>query len=192
MSRWLALTPLAVLLVLVIVAFTQLAGKNPAPASFTSPVRPMPAIELATLDGGQVDFSAMKGQPYVVNVWATWCGPCQAEHPMLLEMQKQGVPIVGVVFQDPNPKIPVADWLASHGGNPFIHVALDPQGDAALAIGISGVPETFVVDAKGQIVKTLRTLISDEAHMQDLIAAYKAEAAKVAPPAAGAQQKPAD
>ncbi|HVY89141.1 MAG TPA: redoxin family protein [Hyphomonadaceae bacterium] len=192
MNRWLAWTPLALLLVLVIVAFTQLTGKNPEPASFTSPVRPMPAVQLDTLDGGKVDFAAMKGQPYLVNVWATWCGPCQAEHPMLLELQKQGVPIVGVVFEDPNPKIPVADWLASHGGNPFVRVALDPQGDAALAIGISGVPETFLVDASGHIVKTLRTLISDQAHVDDFVAAYRAEVAKAGPAAIAPAPKPAD
>jgi cytochrome c biogenesis protein CcmG/thiol:disulfide interchange protein DsbE len=117
----------------------------------------------------------------LVNFWATWCGPCKLEHPLLVEMQKQGVEIVGMLYKDPNGEAAARELLAQEG-NPFAHIGLDPLGDLGIDIGISGVPESFLIDAKGQIVKTKRNYFT-EADVTDFVAAYRAEQAKAGQPA---------
>jgi cytochrome c biogenesis protein CcmG/thiol:disulfide interchange protein DsbE len=119
----------------------------------------------------------------LVNFWATWCTPCKAEHPVLMQMQAQGVPIVGVQHFDEgdrsNPQAATDKARAMLGkeGNPFARTVVDPDGGVSLSFGIAGVPESFLVDAKGVIVKTLRgPLVGKDA--DEMLAAYKAEAAK--------------
>ena len=176
MKRWLAIIPLALFGVLVVVAWQQLTGKDPAPASFTSPERPVPATEVKTLDGAPFSLPSLKGKPYLVNIWASWCTPCRAEHPFLVEMSKQNVEIVGVLYEDPN--LPAANGILEREGNPFSTIVLDPQGDLGLDVGISGVPETFLVNAEGMIVKTMRGPIVDPVTAKSFVDAYRAEAAK--------------
>ncbi|HEX5007779.1 MAG TPA: DsbE family thiol:disulfide interchange protein [Hyphomonadaceae bacterium] len=176
MKRWLALIPLALFAVLVVVAWQQLTGKDPSPASFTSPERPVPRTEVTTLDGQPFSLPSLKGRPYLVNVWASWCTPCRAEHPFLVEMSKQNVEIVGVLYEDPN--IPAAKGILEREGNPFSMIALDPQGDLGLDVGISGVPETFLVNADGMIIKTMRSPILDANTAKSFVDAYRAEVAK--------------
>lgn len=180
---WLALLPLGILVVFAAVAVTQLTGKNPAPASFGSPVRPAPAIEAQLVSGGTVNFAKLDG-PMIVNFWAPWCVPCRAEHPFLLEMQAQGVPILGVLHMDTNDKSDPAAAvdrgvaLLAREKDPFVSVPIDSTGDISLGFGISGVPETFLVDANGQIIKTMRGPIVDEATMKSFVDAWRAETAK--------------
>ena len=88
---------------------------------------------------------AVKG-PYAVNFFASWCGPCRAEQPVLLRIAKSGLSVYGVAYKD--------DPAAMHKflqetGNPFAAVARDPEGRVALDWGTTGVPETFVIDAHG-------------------------------------------
>jgi cytochrome c biogenesis protein CcmG, thiol:disulfide interchange protein DsbE len=183
--RWLVLTPLALFLVVAGVSFSRLTSSKPAPASFSSPIRPVPKMSAPTLDGQSLDFAALKG-PVIVNFWATWCTPCKAEHPILMQMKAVGVPIVGVQHFDEsdraNPEVATgkARDILKREGDPFQALAVDPLGDISLSFGIAGVPESFLVDAKGMIVKTLRgPLIGHDA--DDMLAAYRAEAAKAAP-----------
>lgn len=178
MKRWLAIIPLALFAVLVVVAWQQLTKDDPAPASFTSPERPVPDTDYATLDGASINLAALKGKPYLVNFWATWCTPCKAEHPFLIEMAGEGVDIVGVLHKDKNE--PAKDLLA-RDGNPFSKIALDPAGDLSLEVGISGVPETFLVNSQGRIVKTMRGPIVDAGMAKSFIDAYRAELAKASP-----------
>lgn len=183
MKRWLAIIPLTLFAGLVVVAWQQLSKSDPAPASFTSPERPVPAGNYQTLDGASASFTALKGKPYIVNFWATWCTPCKAEHPFLLQMAGEGVDIVGVLHKDKNEP---ARELLTREGNPFSSILLDPVGDLSLAVGISGVPESFLVDAQGQIVKTIRGPIADPGMAKSFVDAYRAEMAKAsAPPPAG-------
>jgi cytochrome c biogenesis protein CcmG/thiol:disulfide interchange protein DsbE len=180
--RWLVLTPLALFLVVAGVSFSQLTGPKPQPASFTSPTRPVPKMSTPTLDGQSIDFASLKG-PVIVNFWATWCAPCKAEHPILMQMKAKGVPIIGVQHFDEsdraNPDVATgkARAMLQQAGNPFQTLAVDPSGDVSLTFGIAGVPESFLVDSKGLIVKTTRgPLIGADADaMYD---AYKAEVAK--------------
>lgn len=185
MKRWLYLAPLAALVVIMGVALTRLTDRNPSTDHFAAPVRPAPAMELATLDGRAARLDQL-GRPVLVNFWATWCGPCQAEHPMLLKLKEQGVEIVGVLFKD---NAETARRALASAGDPFAQLALDPEGRAYLAFGVAGVPETLLIDAKGQILKTLRSPL-DEAAVDEFRNAWLAEKAKSAG-AAGPQKAPA-
>ena len=104
-----------------------------------SPLVGTPAPEIrAELLAGSVPESA-----HVVNFWATWCTPCLAEHPILMEMADEGMPIVGIAYRDDAQKI--ARYL-SEAGNPFSALYLDNSGNVVPDWGLRGVPETFVVE----------------------------------------------
>jgi cytochrome c biogenesis protein CcmG/thiol:disulfide interchange protein DsbE len=112
---------------------------------------PLPAFALkpafAGLPGARrADF--VGGQPRLLNIWASWCLPCIAEAPQLEALKAQGVEIVGIAIRD-RPE-DVANFLARHG-NPYARIGSDEISEVQLAIGSSGVPETFVIDASGVI-----------------------------------------
>lgn len=88
------------------------------------------------------------GGPRLLNIWASWCLPCIAEAPQLEALQEQGVEIIGIAIRD-RPE-DVANFLARHG-NPYTRIGSDTISEVQLAIGSSGVPETFVIDAEGVI-----------------------------------------
>ena len=88
------------------------------------------------------------GKPRLLNIWASWCLPCIAEAPHLEALKAQGAEIVGVAIRD-RPE-DVARFLAQHG-NPYARIGRDDLSEVQLAIGSSGVPETFVIDGKGVI-----------------------------------------
>lgn len=91
----------------------------------------------------------MQGKVWVFNVFASWCGPCIAEHPHLVAFAEQfDVPLVGLNYKDV-PEDAMA-WLERHG-NPFDAVISDVAGDVGLDFGVYGVPETFVIDAEGRV-----------------------------------------
>ena len=88
------------------------------------------------------------GKPRLLNIWASWCLPCIAEAPHLESLKEQGAEIVGVAIRDRPDDI--ARFLARHG-NPYSRIGRDDLSEVQLAIGSSGVPETFVIDGKGVI-----------------------------------------
>ena len=88
------------------------------------------------------------GRPRLLNIWASWCLPCIAEAPHLESLERQGAEIVGVAIRD-RPE-DIARFLAQHG-NPYSRIGRDDLSEVQLAIGSSGVPETFVIDGKGVI-----------------------------------------
>ena len=112
--------------------------------------QPMPAIQLDSLypDGPALDTEKLRGAPYVLNVWAEWCGPCKIEHPQLLAMSQQGIPVYGVNYKD-RPELARA-FLAERG-DPFRAIGADQDGRTGIELGIFGVPETFLVDREGFI-----------------------------------------
>ena len=127
-------------------------GFGQDPHEFDSPLigKPAPDFTLSTLDGVEVQLSSLKGKPVVLNFWATWCVPCRQEHPALLSAAARNgdrVQFYGVVYQDEPAKIEV--WLDKHGkGYPTL---VDEGSRAAIAFGVYGVPETYVIDAQGII-----------------------------------------
>jgi cytochrome c biogenesis protein CcmG/thiol:disulfide interchange protein DsbE len=115
---------------------------KPLPAFAVGPVRPGEAQGLAN-----TDFAA--GEPALLNVFASWCGPCRVEHPVLMRLRAQGVAIHGLDWKERTPGAG-ARWL-SDNGDPYIRAGDDPTGRAGIEIGVAGVPETFVIDKRGRV-----------------------------------------
>ena len=89
------------------------------------------------------------GQPRLINVFASWCGPCAAEAPQLMMLKQAGVRVQGIAIRDTGPAI--QDFL-SRNGDPYEAIGSDPESSVQLALGSSGVPESFVIDGRGTIV----------------------------------------
>jgi cytochrome c biogenesis protein CcmG/thiol:disulfide interchange protein DsbE len=106
----------------------------------------LPAVD-ASVPGG---FSTedLKGRATVVNVFASWCVPCLAEHPVIERLAAQGVPVYGINHRD-KPEA-ATNWLRRHG-NPYTAVGADPDARASLDWGVTGVQETFIIDTSGLI-----------------------------------------
>jgi len=117
-----------------------------------APVASLPALEGLNRGGAPVpglDLAALKGRPVVVNVWASWCGPCRDEHPLLVDVAKDPrIAVVGLNYKDAPDN--ARRFLGQHG-NPFAQVGVDPKGRAAIEWGVYGVPETFVLAKDGTI-----------------------------------------
>lgn len=148
----LALLPLAVFLLLVaLFAAPLLRGTDPARLESAMIGRAAPDFVLpAALPGGRhFDSDDLAGRPAVVNFFASWCVPCQAEQPYLARMaQEDGIAVYGINYKD-KPEA-LAPWLERHG-NPFTAIGADDEGRVAIEWGVYGVPETFVIDRHGTI-----------------------------------------
>ena len=113
--------------------------------------RAMPPIALPPMVAGKPGIAASgRGQARLVNVFASWCVPCAAEAPQLMALKRAGIVIDGVAVRD-TPGA-VADFLARNG-DAFAAIGDDRTGTTQLALGSSGVPESFVVDARGRIIE---------------------------------------
>lgn len=114
--------------------------------------KPAPAFDLASLDGGRtLDLDALKGHPFVVNFFASWCVPCRIEQPLLMRLAEQDhLPLYGIAYKDrPQDTKSLLDTY----GDPYRRVGMDESGTVGLDFGVYGVPETYVVDAIGRIRK---------------------------------------
>ncbi len=114
----------------------------------------MPLLDLGPIEGvdrpglSNEDINKMEGIK-LLNVFASWCGPCRAEHPSLTRLgQEEGLTLIGVNYKD-KPEA-AAKWLEELG-NPYVALGSDFSGRAGIDLGISGVPETFIIDADGII-----------------------------------------
>ena len=151
MSRLLRFLPLIVLLGFVIAVAWRL--NRPAEEEIRSQLvgQPVPAFTLAPALPGKPGLASADlagGRPRMVNVFASWCVPCIAEAPLLMELKRQGVAIDAVAVRD-RPE-DVAAFLARHG-DPFERIGSDLESKVQLALGSSGVPESFIVDGRGII-----------------------------------------
>jgi cytochrome c biogenesis protein CcmG/thiol:disulfide interchange protein DsbE len=136
--------------------------------------KPLPALDLPALlpEKPGVASTELRGKPRLLNVFASWCVPCIAEAPQLMKLRAAGVEIDAVAVRD-TPEA-VRTFLARHG-DPYTRVGNDKASQAQLALGSSGVPETFVIDAEGRIAHQHIGDIRDE-HVPMLLA--RLEAAK--------------
>jgi len=144
------LLPLAVFLI--IVAFLWV-GLYRDPREVPSPLvdKPAPAFTLAQLHepGKKLSTDDMKGQVWLLNVWASWCVSCRVEHPLLVELARANVvPVIGLNYKDRNEL--GKQWLAQNG-DPYKISVVDADGRVGIDWGVYGVPETFVIDKNGMI-----------------------------------------
>lgn len=149
MKLWL---PLIGFLVLVALAIWGLAKPTDKTIHSAMVGRPLPAFKLAPMIPTKPGVSSADfkdGKPRLLNVFASWCVPCAAEAPQLARLKAAGATIEAVAIRDKTAD--VQDFLARYG-DPFSAVGSDPESEVQLAIGSAGVPETFVIDGKGQIV----------------------------------------
>jgi cytochrome c biogenesis protein CcmG/thiol:disulfide interchange protein DsbE len=144
------LVPLAVFGIIVAFLFV---GLSRDPREVPSPLvgKPAPAFKLAQMHAGDKTLSTadMKGQVWLLNVWASWCVSCRIEHPLLVELAKANVvPVIGLNYKD---KLDEGKaWLVQHG-DPYKLSVVDADGRVGIDWGVYGVPETFVVDKAGVI-----------------------------------------
>ena len=113
--------------------------------------KPLPEFVLKPIIAGHPGLSAAdlrSGGPRLVNVFASWCIPCRREAPHLEALKARGVPIDAIAIRDK--EADVARFLRAHG-DPFVRIGDDPRSQVQMALGSSGVPETFVVDGEGII-----------------------------------------
>lgn len=130
--------------------------------------KPVPALVLPALVPGKpgIATAELKGKPRLLNVFASWCIPCIAEAPQLMKLKRAGVEIDAIAIRD-TPEA-VQAFLARHG-DPYARIGDDKASRAQLALGSSGVPETFVIDAEGRIAYQHIGDIRDE-HVATLLA----------------------
>ncbi len=119
---------------------SQMIGEHMPEFALSAAIEQRPALSSADL---------ARGKPTLLNVFASWCLPCIAEAPHLLELQKAGVEINAIASRD-TPE-DVANFL-NRWGNPYTRIGSDTRSQVQLEIGSSGVPETFVIDGKGVII----------------------------------------
>ena len=149
---WLAALPVVAFAVLAALFWHGLSG-NPSEIPSALIGKPVPEFSLPAIEGigvpGFDSASLRSGKVTVVNVWASWCGPCRVEHPLLAELAKRGgIRLYGLNYKD-DPEN--ARRFLGTLGQPFAAIGADPAGRAAVDWGVYGVPETFIVDGQGVI-----------------------------------------
>ncbi len=148
MTRILPLIAFMALAALLFVGVRMNSGKDTS--AIPSPLigKPAPALKLPELPmpESRIALSELKGKPFVLNVWGSWCVSCRVEHPIITDLARSGAIVVGYNYKD-TPE-DASRWLAQFG-NPFALIVQDADGRAALDWGIYGAPETFVIDAHG-------------------------------------------
>lgn len=122
--------------------------------------KPAPAFDLAGLEVGRPDagnaasgkplaLASLKGSPFVINFFASWCVPCRIEHPLLMRLAQQNqIPLYGIAYKD---KPADSTRLLATYGDPYRQIGIDLDGRAGLDFGVYGVPETYVIDRSGVI-----------------------------------------
>lgn len=144
---WLPAAAFAALTVLLAVGLTLNPKEVPSPLID----KPAPSFRLAKLSDPETTFSPseMQGKVWVLNVWASWCVSCRAEHEVLQALADENIaPIVGLNYKDKPEN--ARDWLADLG-DPYLLSVMDRNGEVGIDWGVYGVPETFVIDRRGVI-----------------------------------------
>jgi cytochrome c biogenesis protein CcmG/thiol:disulfide interchange protein DsbE len=177
MSRWFAVVPLVVLVALSALFIGWSLKRDPGVKPDALVGQPVPETVLPLLEGAQAGTrnldlkTAGVGRPMLINVFASWCAPCRAEHPKLMALKDRGIAVVGVAWKDdPADTRVFLDEL----GDPFAMVLVDREGRAGLDLGITGAPETFAVDAQGRVVAKFAGPLLEDAEIERLVAAMQA------------------
>ncbi|ORT49376.1 thiol:disulfide interchange protein [Vibrio sp. qd031] len=154
MNRKLLFIPLGLFMVFAVVALIALnrnaQGDDPTKLESVLIGHPVPEFRLEDLvdPTKRYDRDIFVGEPLLLNVWATWCPTCYAEHQYLNQLASQGVKIIGLNYKDERNK--AVGWL-NDLGNPYLISLFDGDGMLGLDLGVYGAPETFIIDAKGVV-----------------------------------------
>ena len=144
----LAFLPLAVFLAVAVLLASGI-GRDPEAMPSALIDQPVPSFELPVLGGdGKVTEEIFEGEWKLVNIWGSWCPTCYVEHPYLIELARDGVPIVGINYRDTLDG--AREYLAGQG-NPYSTVIVDESGDLGMDFGVYGAPETYIVDPHGRV-----------------------------------------
>lgn len=168
MKRWLAFAPLAVLAALALLFAGYALKRDPKVSPHAMVGKPMPVLTLPELNTGAPTALAnfTGGGPVLVNFFASWCAPCEVEHPQLMALNAQGVKVIGVAYKDAPPN---TQAFLTRLGDPFAARLVDRDGAAGLEFGVTGVPETYLIGSDGMILaKHTGPLTPDAA--EDLLA----------------------
>lgn len=148
--NWRAAIPLAAFAALCAVFAIGLWNTTPRDAALDAP-RPLPAFELPAVREGEPGFAKtdLKGQVALVNIFASWCPSCVIEHPFLMRIAAENrAKLYGVAWVDGPGK--AAAWLDRHG-DPYLLKGEDAGGTLGAELGVTGAPETFVIDKQGRV-----------------------------------------
>lgn len=139
-------------------------GDQPLPSMMVGHMAPKVTVTAFGSDAPPSDALLKAPGLKLVNFWASWCQPCRVEHPMLERLKAEGVTIYGINYKD---KPEAAQKFLDEMGNPFAQIGAD-EGRMALDWGVYGVPETYVIDGKGQVLFRLAGPITEENLMSQL------------------------
>jgi cytochrome c biogenesis protein CcmG/thiol:disulfide interchange protein DsbE len=150
LARW---APLAIFALLFAVVASGLI--RPASTTIKSAMmgKPLPRFVVPPIVADKPGVASVmfgRGQPRLLNVFASWCVPCIAEAPQLMRLKVLGVPIDGLAVRDTGPAVTA---FLKRNGDPYARIGSDAQSAVQLSLGSSGVPETFVIDGRGVVVK---------------------------------------
>ncbi|MGF1695956.1 DsbE family thiol:disulfide interchange protein [Vibrio lamellibrachiae] len=154
MNKKILFVPLIAFMALAAIFATQLVrnsqGDDPTKLESVLIGKEVPEFRLEDLvqPGKLYSQDIFKGEPLLLNVWATWCPTCYAEHQYLNELSSQGVKIIGLNYKDDREK--AVGWLTNLG-NPYLISLFDGNGMLGLDLGVYGAPETFLIDANGVV-----------------------------------------
>lgn len=153
-------------------------GKDPREIASPLVDKAAPTFALPVLQTPDRKFSPeeMRGKVWLLNVWASWCGACKEEHPVLMQLSQQNIlPIVGVDYKD---KAVDGAAVLSQAGNPYSLVISDADGKAFFNYGVYGVPESYLIDKQGIIRFKLTGAINEKNWSEKLLPLIKELQAK--------------
>ena len=141
------------LVLFVVIAAALFVGLSLKPRDIPSALigKEVPGFSLPQLKdqmGLLSDEDLKQGEPVILNVWASWCGPCRVEHPQLMELQRRGVKLYGLNYKNLESD---AKGFLDQLGDPYVKSGVDRTGWVGIEFGVYGVPETFVIDGEGRI-----------------------------------------
>lgn len=175
MNRFLAFVPIIALVVIAAIGGFMLLRNDGAPrekfaAGMVGQMAPTYALPALTGEG-LVTSDAVRGRAYLINLFASWCTPCRAEHPQLMALRAQGVEIVGVAYKD---EAADTQRFVAELGNPYSAIGMDPEGRLGLEFGATGAPETYVIGADGAVRTMYRGALTPEIIEQQILPALNA------------------
>jgi cytochrome c biogenesis protein CcmG, thiol:disulfide interchange protein DsbE len=191
MAKPRATLALPLILVVFLLGMLSIALRSGDPSRLPSALigKPVPDFDLPGIPRLLSDFGpvpglssrALKtGRVTLLNVWASWCTPCVAEHPQLVALSERGIPLYGINYKGDT--LEAAKRFLARNGNPFRAIGVDATGMTAIDFGVYGVPETFVIDGRGRIAYRFPGPLTEEVVAGKILPAIKKAERENVPP----------